>query len=544
MRIFKLSSEVANQIAAGEVIERPASVVKELVENAIDAGACSIDIHVDSGGLNRIVVSDDGSGIVAEDLPLAITAHATSKIVRLNDLYTLSSMGFRGEALASIASVSKLTILSKPTNQIHAMQLTSDENGIVQKPCARQQGTTVDVLDLFYNAPVRKHFLKSAYTEFQAIDAVVRRLAMGLPSVRFTLHHNQKCVLSLPATTGDDAVQTRIKKALGQAFVKQALYFETKRVGLGLHGWISGPQYQRSQNDKLWVYVNHRMVKDKLIFHAIKKAYEPLLHQGRYPSGLVYLSISPDEVDVNVHPTKHEVRFQQPRLVHDFIVSELTKTLSAIAHSEESSSSPARLLPVSSTGHSHATLAVQVPKKVNRTMALPNSIWILNEAFGIILIKENSWLVDVKNLQKLYLIELIKGHSYPFPSRSLLVPVSYSIDRNHQRKFEALQPALQRYGIQFDFLDDQTIVIRSVPCMLPQLNLQKLILGLSGKIDPFKENWLVQLVDYHDEPLESLTLDKQAELVDFFETYLSRNNPPSWCRCLDLTTCRAMICQI
>ena len=329
MRIKPLSTAVANQIAAGEVIENPASVVKELLENALDAHATAITIDIGFGGLNQIKISDNGVGIFAEDLPLAIAPHATSKLSVLEDLSTLTSMGFRGEALASIASISRLTLSSKPADQDHAMMLHIDGDRPELSPCARSQGTTVDVRDLFYNAPVRRRFLKSERSEFLSIEQVVKRFALSVPEMAIQLKHNGKMVLELPAATQEQSLRVRIQRVMGKAFLETALVVDVERAGMHLTGWISGEAYQRSQNDKQWIYLNQRMVKDKLIQHAFKQAYENRLYPGRYPSCLLYLTIPTEEVDVNVHPTKHEVRFQQPRLVHDFIGSQLTQTLSA-----------------------------------------------------------------------------------------------------------------------------------------------------------------------------------------------------------------------
>ena len=326
-RIHQLSAHVANQIAAGEVIERPASVVKELLENALDAGADTLSIDIGFGGLNQVKISDNGSGILADDLSLAIAAHATSKIEQLNDLYTITSMGFRGEALASIASVSRLSLCSKPASQENAMLLQVINGEANLTPCARNQGTTVDVRDLFFNTPARKKFLKTPLSEYQAIEAVVKRFALSSPMMALTLKHNDKQMLVLPAAHCDQTRLLRIKKILGKPFIEQAIYLDVSRAGMRLQGWVSGDSYQRSQNDKQWVYINQRMVRDKLMTHAIKQAYESVLYPGRHPACLLYLSIPAEELDVNVHPTKHEVRFQQPRLVHDFITSQILHAL-------------------------------------------------------------------------------------------------------------------------------------------------------------------------------------------------------------------------
>lgn len=327
MNIKLLPVAIANQIAAGEVIERPASVVKELLENAYDAKASIINIDIGCGGLNQIKISDNGEGIAEEDLILALTPHATSKISELKDLEAITTMGFRGEALASIASIARLSISSKQALQKNAMCISFANGSWEKAPCARAAGTTIDVSDLFFNAPVRKKFLKSEQTEYQAIENLVKRFALSAQSIAITLNHNGRLQLKLEAGTCDDSRLLRIRKIFGKNFIDNATYFTADYLNMNLSGWLAGQGYQLSQSEKLLFYVNGRMVKDKLLNHAVKQAYLELLYPGRYPACLLYLNINPEEVDVNVHPTKHELRFHQPRLVHDFIRSQLQKIL-------------------------------------------------------------------------------------------------------------------------------------------------------------------------------------------------------------------------
>ncbi len=472
-RIQQLSMTVANQIAAGEVIERPASVVKELLENAWDAGADSIDVEIGFGGFNQVRISDNGSGIDAADLPLAIAAHATSKIVELNDLYALTSLGFRGEALASIASVSRMSISSKPKHQANAMILEM-AGGCSPKitPCARSEGTTVDVLDLFYNAPVRKKFLKSQRSEFQAIEFVVKRFALSTPGIAVTLSHDGKQVLNLPPATCEHSRLQRVKKVLGKSFVEQAVFLDVSHAGMRVMGWVSSPSYQRSQNDKQWVYVNQRMMKDKLLHHAIKFAYGSLLYPGRYPACLLYFTLPADVVDVNVHPTKHEVRFQEPQWVHDFISSAITGALAKI----EESTPP--ILAMKSQISSALT-----PPSLQSFRAEPweKSQWVtLNERFAWVFLQGKSYLLDVSIAYQYWLLSRILESPYPLASRPLLVPVSHSIDKANSRLIELYQSPLMSLGISLDWIGERKVIVRTLPLLLPQLDLKKLLHLLNG----------------------------------------------------------------
>lgn len=477
-RIHQLPAFVANQIAAGEVIERPASVVKELLENALDAGATAINIEIGFGGLNQIKICDNGTGILADDLPLAIAAHATSKICKLNDLYAITSMGFRGEALASIASISRIVVCSKPAEQAHAMMMRLDDGVVCLTPCARSQGTTIDVRDLFFNAPVRKKFLKSERSEYQAIETIVKRFALSSPSIAITLTHNDKQTLVLPPASCEQTLLMRIKKLLGKKFIDEAIYLNVERAGMRLEGWVSSTDFQCSQNDKQWIYINQRMVKDKLLSHALKQVYEGRLHPGRHAACLLYLSVPAHELDVNVHPTKHEVRFQQPRLVHDLITSQISDALAANA-------------PVSNKWDVEfktdvdnlISLGLDVRESQQTQSAytaIPNnSSWlVLNSHFAIVNLHGEYYLLDIESVQRCQLMQLLNQQGTPFASRPLLVPVSYVIDKVNYTSIESLQPMLTDLGLQCDFASESRIIIRTIPQLLPLLDIQRFFNGL------------------------------------------------------------------
>ncbi len=481
IRIKQLPTRVANQIAAGEVIERPASVVKELLENAYDATADQILIEIGYGGLNQIKISDNGSGIDGDDLPLAVAAHATSKIDGLDDLFSIASMGFRGEALASIASISKISISSKPQEQKHAMMLRSEGEEWSISACARNQGTTIDVRDLFYNVPVRKTFLKTERLEFLAIEAVVRRFAMSAPHVALTLKHNGKDVLVLPSARGEASLYKRMVKLYGQSFAKNAVYLDVERSGMRLHGWLSGTAYQRSQNDRQWVYINQRMVKDKLINHALKQVYEGLLHPGRFPCCLLYFNLPVSEVDVNVHPTKHEVRFQQPRLVHDFFTSQLSKALAS--NEDTQAPEPDRFEPGVNASVStgvHETTLKPLLQSAMPVATATDSTWItLNTRFAIVFIETKAYLIDSSRLQHYYLRQRLEEQTFPLSSRPLLLPLKYSLPPALIHKIVADMPLFNSFGIDMALSDSDQLIIQRLPVVLPQLDIKHLLQSLS-----------------------------------------------------------------
>jgi DNA mismatch repair protein MutL len=331
-----LSPQLANQIAAGEVVERPASVVKELLENSLDAGATKIEVDIEKGGHKRIRIKDNGSGIAKDELQLALSRHATSKIATLDDLEQILSLGFRGEALASISSVSRLTLTSRTEAQTEAWQAYCEgrEMAVNVQPAAHPVGTTIDVADLFYNTPARRKFLRTEKTEFQHIEDVIKRIALSYPSVSFILKHNDKVIKRFIADkTG--SLSTRIGAVVGQKFIQNAVHVGTEYDGISIDAWLGNETMLRSSNDCQFSFVNGRGMRDKLIMHAIRQAYESVWGVIEQPSFVVYLTLSPKDVDVNVHPAKHEVRFQQGRLVHDFICKTVGDALHAITSNEE-----------------------------------------------------------------------------------------------------------------------------------------------------------------------------------------------------------------
>lgn len=346
-RIHLLSPRLANQIAAGEVVERPASVIKELLENSLDAGARRIDVEVEQGGVKLLRVRDDGCGIPSDDLPLALARHATSKIRDLDDLERVMSLGFRGEALASISSVARLTMTSRTADADQAWQVETEGRDMEARvqPAAHPVGTSVEVRDLFFNTPARRKFLRAEKTEFEHLQEVIRRLALARFDVAFHLRHNGKTVFALHEARDEISRARRVASVCGSAFLEQALPIQVERNGLHLWGWVGLPTFSRSQADLQYFYVNGRMVRDKLVVHAVRQAYRDVLYNGRHPTFVLFLELDPAAVDVNVHPTKHEVRFREGRTVHDFLYGTLHRALGEV-RPEDQLAAPAAVAPV------------------------------------------------------------------------------------------------------------------------------------------------------------------------------------------------------
>ena len=323
-----LPSQLIDQIAAGEVVERPASVVKELVENALDAGARRIEIEIEDGGCRLIRIADDGCGIEPDELPLALSRHATSKIATLSDLEALVSMGFRGEALPSIASVSRLVLTSRTASTDSGFRIAVDGGQLGDvRPAAHPPGTTVEVRDLFYNTPARRKFMRTGRTEAAHVDAVVRSLALARFDVEFRLKRDRRAVLALPAARDRAGEEARVAELCGREFLESARYVEHEIEGLALRGWLAAPTFSRTQPDMQYTFVNGRYVRDKLLRHAVRLGYQDVLYQSRHPAFVMFLALDPRRVDVNAHPAKLEIRFRDSRLVHDFVFRTIERAL-------------------------------------------------------------------------------------------------------------------------------------------------------------------------------------------------------------------------
>lgn len=380
--IRQLPQELVNQIAAGEVIERPASVVKELVENSLDAGATRVEIDIEDGGSRLIRVRDDGGGIAADELLLAVSPHATSKIASLDDLEQVRTLGFRGEALPSIASVSRFAMTSR-TRESDAAARIEIEAGQTSKPRPAQHpaGTTIEVRDLFHNVPARRKFLRAERTEFGHIDELIKSLALARPRIEFRLSNNGKPARLMRPADSDAALTLRLAEILGEDFPAQSLHVEHEAAGLRLSGWVGLPTASRSQADQQYFYVNGRLVRDKVVTHAVRQAYADVLYHGRHPAFVLFLELDPAIVDVNVHPAKSEVRFRESRLVHDFLYRTLHEALAQTRAGSVTSviagTSPipdAQNLPASNSATSHFDGAMQAATAANYA-PLAQPVW-------------------------------------------------------------------------------------------------------------------------------------------------------------------------
>ncbi|MBA3661578.1 MAG: DNA mismatch repair endonuclease MutL [Gammaproteobacteria bacterium] len=494
-RIQKLSSLLANQIAAGEVIERPASVVKELIENSLDAGSRHIEIDIEAGGLRLIQVRDDGFGIHPDDLMLALDRHATSKIKNQTDLEQILTLGFRGEALASIGSVSRLQLTSRHGDR-EGLRLSFDGN--LQKeisPAAHPVGTTVAVHDLFYNTPARRKFLRSEKTEFSHVEELIKRLALAAPQIDFKLKHNQRLVKHYLQAHSQAEQTQRLATLCGAAFATQAIFIEAEGAGMQLSGWLSLPHFSRTTNDLQYFYVNQRLVRDRLISHAVKMAYQDVLYRDRYPAYVLFLTIAPAEVDVNVHPAKHEVRFRQRQVVHDFIYKSITDALAKLheassSHPITSPSQPPSNIEknwtppeVQAAMAKNAPLLSSLPISIQRQMpmsthhactmhAVEQDRQPLGEARfqlqGIYIIAENSKglvLVDMHAAHERIVYEQMKQafDSQAIVQQHLLHPLTLHLSAREADVAEAHTEFFASIGFTFSRMGVEQIMLRTIP---------------------------------------------------------------------------------
>ncbi len=525
LRIRPLPEVLINQIAAGEVIDRPASVVKELLENALDAGADRVEIDILAGGRKRIVVRDNGQGMRPEELPLALTRHATSKIRSLDDLEQVVSLGFRGEALPSIASVSRFEIVSRTADAELAARLRAD-GGRLQavEPCAAEVGTRVRVEDLFYNTPARRKFLRAEKTEFGHVDELVKRLALARPRVYFRLSHNGRVVRNLPPATDDGARLKRLQNLLGPAFVQQALPLECRHPELTLHGWVALPTYSRSQADQQFFFVNGRMVRDRLVTHAIRQAYQDVLYHGRHPAYVLFLELDPAGVDVNVHPAKTEVRFREGRQVHDFLFRSLHQALADSRAGRQAGVPPATdpqaAQPPAPT-QSGLGLETTTPAEVRQTLAFYETAapgvpsvrsvdtntdrqqgetdlplgFALAQLHGIYILAQNRHglvLVDMHAAHERITYERLKqAHAQArMQQQRLLVPVELLVSEAEADLAEVREDLFQQMGITLRRTGPQSLRIDAVPSLLAQADPAGLVRDMLAELKRYGQTRL------------------------------------------------------
>ena len=506
MPIQQLPDTLVNQIAAGEVVERPASVVKELVENALDAGATRVDIDLEEGGIRLIRIRDDGGGIPADELALAISRHATSKIASLDDLEEVATLGFRGEALPSIASVSRFALSSRTAAQEHGVRLEVDGGRIAPpQPQPHPAGTTVEVRDLFYNVPARRKFLRAERTELGHIEEWLRSLALARPNVELRISHNGRLTRHYKPVRDEGEHLRRVAEALGEEFTTQCLQVEHAGAGLRLRGWVGLPTAARSSADQQYFYVNGRAVRDRTVAHAVRQAYADVLFHGRHPAFVLFLECDPRQVDVNVHPAKHEVRFREQRLVHDFIYRTLHEALkttrAGMAAGHDAASSPMAAwaapsqsglgLPVREAMTAYAALyrapaasgAGGEPMAAANQSEAPPLGFALAQLHGIFVLAENDHglvLVDMHAAHERITYERLKAarDGEGIRSQPLLVPLSLAVSEREADLAEQHADTLAGFGFELRRAGPQSLSVRSVPTLLADLDPRALVLGV------------------------------------------------------------------
>lgn len=528
-RIELLTPRLANQIAAGEVVERPASVVKELLENSLDAGADRVDLDVEQGGVKLIRLRDNGGGIDKDDLALALSRHATSKIKELDDLEAVATLGFRGEALASISSVSRLTLTSKIPEAENAWQVQTEGRDMQATiaPAAHPQGTTVEVRDLFFNTPARRKFLRTEKTEYNHLEEVFKRCALSRFGVGLSLTHNGRVIQQLRPANSMVEMERRVASLCGTPFMENAIALDVEASGLRLWGWVGLPTYSRSQADLQYFFVNGRTIRDKLVAHAVRQAYRDVLYHGRHPTFVLYLELNPADVDVNVHPTKHEVRFRDGRLVHDFLFRTLHRGLAEVSPADQmpSSTSEAALnqqslvdeapapeqgrmplafhterpdrgeireqisqyaalhQPAASRYQTTPALGAQYPNLAEETSAeeqAPPLGYAIAQLHGVFILAQNQQglvIVDMHAAHERIVYERLKLSfaEQGIHAQPLLVPISLAVSQKEADCAEASSESLARLGIQLDRMGAESLVIRQVPTLLKEGNCEQLV---------------------------------------------------------------------
>lgn len=517
-KIHTLSPQLANQIAAGEVVERPSSVLKELSENSLDAGAKRIEVEVEQGGTKLIRVRDDGCGISEGDLPLALSRHATSKILGLEDLEAVATLGFRGEALASIASVSRLALTSNSGEGSGWKAVSEGRDMEVElQPAAHPQGTSVEVRDLFFNTPARRKFLRTENTEYKRIDDCLKKLALSRMDVAFSLKHNQKVQFSLRPANSQAEQEKRVADLCGPQFMEQALFVDNDRTGIRLWGWIGLPTFSRSQADLQYFFVNGRSIRDKVVSHAVRQAYQDVLYHGRHPAYVLFLEILPADVDVNVHPTKHEVRFRESGSIHSFVSTTLKKALATDRPQDHLSTNgglelqnkdqPQSLigqnaLPLAGTpgsGYQSTWPSSGVPSGVNAPASSYQSLYSSQTEFsdsnqaevpplgfavaqlkGIFILAENSHgliIVDMHAAHERITYERMKDafDLQGLVSQPLLVPENLAVSQREADAVESNQAVFTQLGFGVERAASESIIVREIPAILRGSEVEKLL---------------------------------------------------------------------
>jgi DNA mismatch repair protein MutL len=520
MPIKQLPGHLVNQIAAGEVVERPSSVVKELVENSLDACARHVKVSLEQGGRQSIRVIDDGAGMAREDLVLALRRHATSKIASLEDLEQVATMGFRGEALPSIASVSRMDLASRSPDEDHGWRVRVRHGEISEpEPDAIQAGTRIAVEDLFYNVPARRKFLRAERTEYNHVDQLLRRFALARFDVGFELEHNGKAISILPPVTDRTGEDLRLKRVMGGEFLDNAIRIDSERGDLRLHGWVAEPRFNRAQADRQFFFVNGRAIRDRLVAHAVRSAFQDVLFHGRHPAFVLYLDIPPGAVDVNVHPQKHEVRFRDSRSVHDFLYSTLNRALAdtgggglrpgagleaALPQGAPMATQGGISLPVREQLSAYSRLLGPAPaagtvaeQPGEESGEVPPLGFALAQLHGVYILSENAQglvLTDMHAAHERITYERLKTrHDQGGINRQrLLVPVEVRLSEAEAELAEVRSDELGSLGLAVDRSGPESVVLREVPALLAQTDAAQLLrdilsdlgaMGKSGRVE-------------------------------------------------------------
>jgi len=520
MPIRLLPPQLINQIAAGEVVERPASVVKELVENAFDANANTVEVDIEMGGLRLIRIRDDGIGMACDELPLALSRHATSKIASLDDLERVSSMGFRGEALPSISSVSHLTLTSRTQGAGHAWRIVADgtESGYDIQPASHPPGTCVEARDLFYNTPARRKFLRSEKTEFSHIEALLKRMALSRFETGFVLRHNQKEILNLRPATGQLEQEGRVSLLCGEAFLENALAVDFESSGMRLSGWVGLPTFSRSQADMQFFYVNGRLVRDKLVTHAVRQAYQDVLYHGRQPVYVLYLDLDPAQVDVNAHPAKLEIRFRDSRLAHDFLYRALKRAIADDRPGDAAAPAPEvreSLFGTTDAAEARGSISpprptyAQAPRQVSLPLQVRETLLALNDLYSpasshkevqtateanphpplgqaiahlhnIYILAETPTgliMVDAHAAHERVTYEKLKRQHMEdkVASQPLLLPIRVKLSEAEADLAEKFAEAFSQLGLELSRSGPDTVLVRSLPALLGGADAENLL---------------------------------------------------------------------
>lgn len=536
--IQQLSPQLVNQIAAGEVVERPASVLKELLENALDAGASKIAVELEQGGMQTIRVSDNGHGIPQDEMILALARHATSKISCLEDLEQITSLGFRGEALPSIASVSRFSLATNNNKDSNAGWILAGDGGDFADgllPTRQACGTTVEVKNLFFNVPARKKFLKTERTELQHCEAVLRKIALSRFDVALSARHNGRSCLDLALVDTEQECVQRLGQICGKQFAEQSIYLENDAQDIKIKGWISLPTFSRSQADLQYFYVNGRAIRDKVISHAIKLAYKDVLYHGRFPAFALFLEIDPAQVDVNAHPTKHEVRFRQARYVHDFIRHTIGKAIaetmpkveqqaaqqyrevvddyiraaqinsalpgddySSIGHTDAGNIAPGGVpRGIQEPSSAYATAALSDPIVISASELSPHTAedapplgYAIAQLHGIYILAQNAnglIVVDMHAAHERIVYEKLKilHQEGELATQPLLMPLTINVSQQEAALADQHQELFAKFGFQIERFGNESIVIREIPSLLQQADVNELVRDVLADLNMF-----------------------------------------------------------